>query len=225
MIAYRPDRPLISIHIPKTGGTSFRRNLEAWFGRKLYFHYLDEARDIKPPVVRLKAWWGSYRRDVCIHGHFNMNVGVGIETYYPEVEQFVTWLRDPVELQISLFHHHMKLNGAARYNQEGAIRTTTDIDEFFEKSRSPYFKEFPRRVTPENLFEQVEGRFIHIGVLEQLDASMQNIAAKLGRKVTGTHHENTTKRSHGPSESAIRRFQEKSALEYKLYEYACGLNR
>ncbi len=226
MIAYDRRKPLISTHISKTGGTSFRRNLEAWFGRRLFLHYMDEVNQRPPPRVNLRAFPGwRYKRDLCIHGHFNMNIGLGIEAYYPEVDQFVTWLRDPVELQISLFSHQLRSEGGALYKVGDEMRKTTDIDEFFAHSRCPYFRKFPRRVTAENLQQQVDTLFVHIGVLEQAEASLRIVAEKLGRKLLPMPHENVTPRTVRPSESAIRAFREKCALECQLHEQMCRLNR
>ena len=38
MIPYDPSQPLVSLHIPKTGGTSFTKVLEQWFGDRIYLH-------------------------------------------------------------------------------------------------------------------------------------------------------------------------------------------
>jgi len=51
--AYDPSRALFSLHVPKTAGTSFRNDLEAWFGRaNMAFHYRgDQGEPARSPAV------------------------------------------------------------------------------------------------------------------------------------------------------------------------------
>lgn len=225
MKSYDRYKPLISSHIPKTGGTSFRNNLMAWFGRNLHFHYKDESKNGMPGKVRLRSWWGAgFRRDLCIHGHFNRRVGLGIEEYYPEVDQFITWVRDPVDAQISMFFHEVRSLGGARYREGEAMHVTGDIDEFFEKSRCPFLLYFPRAIIAENLEAEISRWFVHVGVLECADTSLRIMAEKLGKHGQATHRENVSARSRKPSESSIRKFKETCALEYRLFELAMRMN-
>ena len=225
MIAYDRRKPLISDHIAKTGGTSFRRNLEAWFGPRLFLHYADEQAGTPPPRHRLTRWWGGgLRPDVCIHGHFNQYLGWGPADYYPEADQFISWVREPVELQSSLFSFQLRERGGGVYRVDGVEHTTQDIDEFFERSRCPFFRGFPQRVTPENLETLVERHYIHVGVLETMERSLGLMAEKLGKPVVPVRHENRAERRQHPSETAVRRFKARFALEYRFYELACRMN-
>ncbi len=225
MIPYDPSEPLISIHIEKTGGSSFRRNLEVWFGRKLYLHYPDPATGKRPEPVRLHTrLLRSPRRHLCIHGHFNRLAGFGIDTTYPSVRQFITWLRDPVEMHISLFSHQMRTQGYARYRNGDRHVRTTDIDEFFECARCPILRALPEPVTHDSLQDMIHRCFIHIGVLERATASLACIAAKLHHKPAVLPHENRSPRTQSPSASVVHRFQEMHTLEYALYEQAYAMN-
>jgi hypothetical protein len=45
MKAYDPHSPLISLHIPKTGGTSLRHTLQEWFPEgRLFSHYFTNGQ-------------------------------------------------------------------------------------------------------------------------------------------------------------------------------------
>jgi len=41
MRSYDPSLPLVSLHIPKTAGTSLRSTLVDWFGNDLKANFLD----------------------------------------------------------------------------------------------------------------------------------------------------------------------------------------
>lgn len=104
---------IISLHLPKTAGTSFRKSLELQFGKLLIADYADLP--LNTPVLRRKLS-ALYECVVialrpptnvkCIHGHFlplkYSLVGLRRQAI------FVTWLRDPVERLASQYHYWRK---------------------------------------------------------------------------------------------------------------------
>ena len=94
MISYDPSQPLIVIHIPKAAGVSSQQFFRHWFGDGYLSHYFDERQGLLPPRHDLRGLH-SEQRPVVLHGHFNRLRHFGVEDYYPEVQQFITILRDP----------------------------------------------------------------------------------------------------------------------------------
>gem|GEM_PF-378007 len=99
---------LISLHLPKTGGVSFRRALEKVFGNRLRIDYGDLP--INTPVLKrrclalLKCAWNpllfaTARKIDCIHGHF-----LPLKYRLLRDAAFITWLRDPVERVASHYY-------------------------------------------------------------------------------------------------------------------------
>jgi len=224
---YSAKDPLISIHIPKCGGVSLSNALKKWFGHKLFFHYFDEYKNEMPPRYKLKKWYSrSPIPDICIHGHFNARRGFGVEDYYPEVNQFITFLRDPLEIQLSVFNYNHKIateRGAVYRDGQKAI-LTPDIDEFLENS-SPYIRYFlphPEEIAlGEAYFKKY---FIHVGVMENYQTSMNILASKLNKPQISISHENKSERFQIPSASSVKRFTEKCSVEYNLYQAAIKMN-
>lgn len=103
---------LISVHIPKTAGTSFRRILKNEYGNERVAR-IDAplgkgSTSRKEPILRVN----EVRREDCtiparlevIHGHFNIEqLGTMIEL--PPTAKRITWLRDPVERVISNYYY------------------------------------------------------------------------------------------------------------------------
>jgi hypothetical protein len=101
---------IISVHLPKTAGTSFMRSFKAQFGSAFRLDNYDLPINT-PPYERNKAAlkesvniaenWKE--QDVrCIHGHFlplkYLLLGVKYDV------KFITWMRNPVERILSHYH-------------------------------------------------------------------------------------------------------------------------
>ena len=68
---------IISLHLPKTAGTSFSRSLEECFGNKLLKDYKDlpinKSQSKRKSQAVIKSIFNMIKRPVakeCIHGHF-----------------------------------------------------------------------------------------------------------------------------------------------------------
>ena len=118
---------LISVHIPKTGGNSFRSVLQAHFGDRMLLDYGDkpmskdtESRTRQATAYRLKAQNLSDTYD-CVHGHF-------LATKYAIPEQnnvFVVWFRNPVERVVSRYYYSQRTS-------EGRLPEGMSLEEFCE---------------------------------------------------------------------------------------------
>jgi hypothetical protein len=100
---------IISVHLPKTAGTSFARALEGHFGHRLLRDYGDLPLHRRPLARTLSAVAHGLRHlghvDLsveCIHGHFLPAKYRLVALRRPA--SFVTWLRDPVDRLASHYH-------------------------------------------------------------------------------------------------------------------------
>ena len=80
------DIQLISMHIPKTAGTSFRNTLKDIYGNKLGLVYENK-------------WPHESRGYEVIHGHFYLE---RMLNEFPDA-QVITWVRNPMDRIISLY--------------------------------------------------------------------------------------------------------------------------
>lgn len=226
MRAYSSANILFSLHIPKAGGTSFNDVLRKWFWPGFHSHYF--RHDVNKMPFRPKWFkWGLHYLQVkpmCIHGHFEEEAGVF--ECYPRASQFITVVRDPLELQISMFFDHQKRLGkeALFWKGKSVEMEYKDIDQWVEERPNFLLKFFPWQITTSNYKEIINDHFIHIGITEELQKSIDIFAQKFGKASINVPRLNDSPRSMQPSESAIRKFKHKHKLEYELYNYICGLN-
>jgi hypothetical protein len=222
--SYNKNIPLLSIHVPKTGGSSFRLVLENWFSNNLYTHY--PAKEVIPERAKIKTIFGQFKKGICIHGHFNRLRGFGIENHYPDIDQMICFIRNPIDQQISTFlFKHRKIKQGYTFWDWPQDKIPNDIDEFLYRFPSNLLLHLPKEITLENYIDVINERFIHLGITESYSSSLMTIASKLNKKYIIPPRKNTSNTKVFPGKKAIRFFKEKHELEFRIYELACQLNR
>lgn len=212
MLDYDPNAPLISIHVPKTGGVSVRNLYQEWFGNGYLTHYKKSNGDL--PDKHDLAAQQKANKAVLVHGHFNKHRGFGVEAYYPDVKQFITILRDPFERAVSRYFY---LNSIEQQNKHTLIQEL-----LAQKPQWSTFSHFPKKVTMSNYEEVIEENFIEIGVLECIDESLTRIAKKLNKdyQANALKTLNVSKRTIDIPSDVKDKFIENNPLEYAVYHYA-----
>jgi len=219
MIQYDRLKPLIHIHIPKTGGTSIRDIYKNWFSQGLLLHYFNGTKQKKPNKFNLEKLH-TLNQPVCVYGHFNHKREFGTRDYYPEVNQFITILRDPFEKAISGYFFLRKQKDLWVDQSNIPKSNLLEYLQNHQGSKSIY-NFFPYEVTMQNYKEIIETKFIEIGILEHLDESMQRIAKKLSFKYDSGSIPllNTTNRDQRVPYEIKEEFRENNKLLYAIYEY------
>jgi hypothetical protein len=216
MKTYDPHKPLISLHIPKCAGQSFRKVLEGWFGKRLLFHYF-QMHNALPPRYPLQA-------GICIHGHFNTAKGFGVNAYYPEEDQLITVLRDPLEMHISNYFF-WKRTGRDRQLNSGHIspgdeHDYRDINDFFNKRPvSPMLNFLPADITPGTYRTVIAERFVWVGVVEDLEQGVIRLAQALGVKPAAVPRVNVSERTEMLAPELGEKFMKVNSFAFELYRY------
>lgn len=202
-------------------------------GCALYYHYRNEFFNKMPRRVPLVKKYGVLRQNYqseCVHGHFDPVTDEGdLFYYYPEATQMITFLRDPLEMQLSLFFYNRKRVSSSNMYWKGEkithIEYEGDIDRWVEERDLYMLRFFPFNINESNYKELINQYFLHIGVTERMQKSVDILADKLGYPRQIIAKENTSKRDDYPSEAAIKIFKEKHKLEYLIYNYVLSLNQ
>ncbi len=201
--------------------------LRQWFGPRLYPHYYDERRDAPPRRHRLRGRfpWSKPAR-TCVHGHFNRVRGTGVWDYYPEINQFVTVVRDPLEAMVSHYHYALRL-GDDRYRAGRPIATAKEhLSEHLLKMHECYYLHyFPQSLSFHTWREHIEKHFVWIGVTEMLQESLDIMARRLGKDPVEVPVTNVTPRDQEATDEMRRMFRQAFPLEYEIYDFAVELNR
>lgn len=214
---YDSNLPLVIVHIPKTAGTSFGEILKGWYGHNLLPHYFNDATDEMPPRHNLTQMQ-SLGGPLAIYGHFNRKRGFGVEHYYPQVEQFVTILREPFDIAVSAYFFMRK--NRAHWKDQSRIPSANLQDHILSTSGS-FLDFFPQEVTFDNYKEVIETRFVEIGVTEHLSESIERIARKLNHeyKTDSLLRLNVTEWDQEIPADFREAFVERHPLAYTVYRY------
>ncbi len=197
MRQYNPHEPLIYTHIPKCAGSSVLRLLRSWFEDDYHKLNQNERLDIVLPKVPTQDRVGRWLPNVkCIHGHFNHGRGYGLPYFYPEVNQYFTILRDPFDLAVSMYFF---AKGRSKQGEFWFRGENVDFNQQFPNVESyvrsyPYwlFDHLPQDVTLDNFESKIRSRFIYLGVFEDLQTSIDNLAKLLGKDSTTLPHVNVS---------------------------------
>lgn len=211
-----PYPHLLSIHIPKTAGRTFREILRSQYGvngvLSLDHHYLANRKE------RLEDY-PTHRYPV-IHGHlpYQQISKAGLPT-----SRYITWLRHPVDRVISNYYFYCS-------SEYPALKRRDPTKELIP------FERFIRRSTRRNIIcKYLEGMplndFFFVGFQDQFDTDIRKLGQKLGWQLNAEHlalriNDNTKARQSAPSlsEELILKIRAYNEKDLALYEKAKQLS-
>lgn len=170
-------RPIISVHLPKSGGSSVRASLEDQFGSRALFDY--GRGPLGPRANEIES--GLDAAIALVHGHFR-------PARYDAVENAFrfTFLRQPVDLLLSFYFFWLDM---APHNQPLHDRFLA------EQPSVEAFAQWPpiRSLTSETYFGGYDmARFDFIGFHETRGRDMAHLNAIAGLNLDASRHDNAT---------------------------------
>lgn len=222
---YESDRPVIFCHIPKCAGTSFIRLLKEWYSSRYHHPGQDETKDILLPRVEVKNKNGEWRKEVgVIHGHFDHGRGYGLPYHYPEVNQFFAFMRDPFELLVSMYFFAKGKSSRGEFLYRGKqvdIREIhPSVEAYLKVDQDWMCNHFPQDITLENLEEKMAQNCVYLGLFEDMQTSLDNLAFVLGKWRTELPLHNKSVYDEEVPEHLREFIYEKYPIAKKMHDYA-----
>ena len=165
---------LVSVHVPKTAGTTLLAGLRTTLGRRLLEDYNDRPLAHKRWPRRLIALSHAARKAGqtlpydCVYGHFlPVKYATCIHT------RFATWLREPVQRVVSRYHHYCRhIENEPQHLRHGLVAGLT-LEQFvrlpqYQNTYAEYFWGFSLR------------RFDFIGIVEDFPEELDRFARITG---------------------------------------------
>lgn len=218
MVSYNPQLPLFSLHIPRTGGTSFRYVLRLWFKDRLFLHY---RHNVRPLCLHDYQSTG-----ICIHGHRARYMADWAP--FPDTVQYVAFFREPFSRFVSTWHFQRKLLASTHPGPAPRIGPDTTFCNYLEntlkrwrtrRTRSQILRFMPRVMTATNFEDIFHDLFIFCGVTEQLQLSVDLLAQCLGQPSVAVPRLNMGLRDASSDEYLpfFDRFRDFFSIDYDIY--------
>lgn len=216
---FKHQLKLISVHIPKTAGTSFRNTLRTVYGED---HVVRLDITLEEEHIRLNemAWNGprlSSRIKVA-HGHFSPTL---FQKYFRATEaDFITWLRHPVERVISNYFYLVKRLEEELQEEQKGLNILSKLQRSLEEYASAPLNQ-------NRMSKFLSGRsledFAFVGIQEHYEADLQRLAQLLNWPLAPHFKHNVTGKSYEVSTDIRRQIAAYNEEDMRLYEKGLAL--
>ncbi|MEQ6167982.1 sulfotransferase family 2 domain-containing protein [Ekhidna sp. MALMAid0563] len=210
---------IISIHIPKTAGTSFRKTLEHVYGRSMLSLYNYGSDQLAPFQEKVPD------KIKLIHGHINLNQYHALIEKNPEWKDalFITWVRNPVDRFISNYYYmnqlitdQMKLFPRRPGLQKRMLRS---LDEVANQENEHDL--LSRYISPKFL---AENKYLFIGETEHYSNDLARLATLLNWAKYPLYQVNRTANKKDVDERIKRKIAAGSKKDLTLYKEIISWN-
>lgn len=217
------DLQLISVHIPKSGGTSFRNTLMSAYGENDVIR-LDILRRKKGDrvLINREPWKAQHLpQDIrVVHGHFSRKQLTEQFAINPATPA-ITWLRNPVDRVISNYFY--SIEQLARHmgdNPEGL-----ELLEKLQKSILEFAQDPRNRNRITDFLDGMDlEQFRFVGLMEHYQEDLDDLGQLLGWDTNLTAlHENRTGQKREVHEELRAMIADLNRDDVNLYEQALAL--
>jgi hypothetical protein len=210
---------LVSVHIPKTAGTSFRNTLKEVYGTDQVVR-LDV--NLEDEVIRVnEQLWNRKKlsKEVqVVHGHFSPHL---FEKYFrSSPAPFVTWLRDPVERVISNYYYLEKRLKEELQEEKKGLNILSKM----QRSLPEYVAD---PLNQNRIAKFLQGRslddFAFVGIQEYYADDLQQLGRILSWKEVPHYHHNATGKSRAVGDALREEIIRCNQEDVALYKHALSL--
>ena len=187
----------MSLHIPKTAGTSFRKALDAEYGGDLGVIYDGTVVDA--------------RRFRAVHGHFHASELRRVARR----AKWIMWLREPVDRLVSYYDFWSQSERHGNPNHDHFLESGMSLEDFveWEPIRSEFARQYVANLEPDDFF--------FVGITERYEGDLARLAQLLGWRTEGlaTRTNVAPTKISSVDDDLRRHIEEIHAVEFSWYRH------
>lgn len=224
---------LIFLHVPKTGGTTFRSILDQNYqpSETLIFNGDSHPEELERFTKLPESDRAQYR---LIKGH----LGFGLHRFVPGNSTYVTFLREPVARALSFYyyarshpdHYLFPLLNGNRVDLKALLSRGTEVELFNYQTRmisgAGNSQMLLSRDALETAKENLSKYFHFVGLTEEFDAGLFLLRRSLGWRLPFYIKKNITLKKPRADEIDVQTLallREANSFDLELYEFARAL--
>ncbi len=211
---------VVSMHIPKTAGTSFRNMLKDHYGNDNAVRFDINIVTKRIDIENIKFTKTKLEKNIrVIHGHFYYNDLVSLIDLQEGVK-FITWLRDPVQRVVSNYFYLQKRLKEELDEESKGLNILAKM----QKSLIEYARnEISRNRISKFLDGSNLSDFDFVGIMEYYNDDIKYIANYLGMDNPEIYMHNTTGKKEEIDGGILKEISELNSLDIELYNQAVEL--
>lgn len=205
---------LVSLHIPKTAGTSFRNILKEVYGEEQVVRFdINRFVSIENEEFKEKKLSSQIR---VLHGHFPYDQLME-QVALPEGVPVITWLRDPVKRVISNYYYLSKILREELNEEEKDLNILAKM----QKTLLEYANARPNRNRMSSFLKgSTLEDFFFIGIMDHYEEDLKDLASLLGwGEYTELQH-NITGDKPEVDEETLNIIKELNSKDIEIYKSA-----
>lgn len=204
---------LISIHIPKTGGTSFRNTLQDVYGKDTVQLYYEKKKAEGRIILKKKA--------KVLHGHITTKEYDQLVEDYPFLDSIplITWIRDPAERVVSNYYYLIEI---LTKQLEPHKAETPGLQKRMTRSLIEFVRYSPHRNVISKhlkLHWLKSNKLIFTGLLKEYDVELEKLSKLLGWKNAQKYVHNRTANKYDVTDEEMEIIKKFNKQDQKLYDF------
>jgi hypothetical protein len=216
---FKHQLQLISVHIPKCAGTSFRNTLKAVYGEESVVR-LDISLQDERIRLNEEIWQKSKvpTQVKVAHGHFSPTL---FQKYFrTNAAPYITWLRHPVDRVISNYYYLSKRLAEELEEEKKGLNILSKMQRtLMEYAADPFNQNRISKFLASNTL----GDFMFVGIQEFYEQDLQALSKLLNWENTPHFKHNVTGKKHEVDREIRAQIAAYNMQDMQLYQEALRL--